>query len=473
VLSATASSDFSNAFGTRSNERFLPTWALSARWNLHSDVLKEVTWIDLAALRLSYGKQGNMIPEQTPYTIIKKGSMNSYYGTFGSNIIAFPNPFLAWEEVHDYGAGFDFSFLGGKIGGSFAWYFKRTVNAFLTKELSAVNGVSSYLVNGGTVENQGVEMQLQFKPINNAGLNKQKRGFMWRLDPQLGQVFNKLLNKGLQSGKKNILVDPNSITYDGYLTGSVPVNGKSINTFYSYRFLGLDHEYGFPVFYGAEPENAAKLALLYNTMSKEEVFNSVMIESGRREPVLQGGIGNTFAWRNWMLSFTFTYSFGNKIRLLQIASGNYGTFQPSSQQNLRKEFVNRWRYPGDEQKTNIPALAGYDNFDPSKYSWWNGAYGIYNITFARDYYQMYDFSDLRVVSGDYVKLQYVSLAYDLNQDWCKKWRIKGATINISGSNLFTIANKALRGQDPSQSGSSPNINLTVRPVYALNFNLTF
>ncbi len=55
---------------------------------------------------------------------------------------------------------------------------------------------------------------------------------------------------------------------------------------------------------------------------------------------------------------TFTYSVGNKIRLLQIASGNYGTFRPSSQQNLRKEFTERWRYPGDEKFTNIPAIQG-------------------------------------------------------------------------------------------------------------------
>lgn len=471
VLTATASSDFSNAFGTRSNERFLPTWALSGRWNMYNDLLKHVSWIDMAALRLSYGTQGSMLPNQTPYTIIAKGRLIGYYGAFESTIDAFPNPNLAWEKVNDYSASMDFSFLNGKISGSMGYFFKRTTNAFLSKKVSAINGTTSYVVNGGTVENQGVELSFQFRPINNIGINSQKRGFSWRIDPQLGQVFNRLLNNSLRSN--NVLVDPNSINYQSFLDGSVPFDGRPISTFYSYRYKGLDPNYGYPIFYGVEPEKGNELAVAFNKMTKEELYKAVMVESGRREPVLQGGVSNYFSYRNWSLGFTFTYSLGNKIRLLQIASGEYGTFRPSSQQNLRKEFVDRWRYPGDELKTNIPAIQGNDQLDYSRIFWWRQSTPQITVPFAMDYYQMYDFSDLRVVKGDYVKLQYVALAYNFSQHLCERWHIKGATVNLSGSNLFTIANKALRGQDPSQSGTASNINLSLRPVYSLNINLSF
>ena len=471
VVTAIASSDFSNAFGTRSNEKFLPTWALSGRWNLHEDLLKDVKWVDMLSILLNYGTQGNMLPNQTPYTIIRKGNINSYYGVPQSTLEAFPNPNLAWEKIHDYGAGLEFSLLRGKISGKLGYFFKRTTNAFLTKKVSAINGATSYVVNGGEIENQGVELDLHFRPINNASLSNGKRGFMWRIEPNLGQTFNKLLNQTLKTN--NILVDPNSIGYANFLKGDVPIDGKSINTFYSYRFKGLDHSYGYPVFFGAEPENAAKLVQQYNAMPKEQMFMAVMTESGRREPVLQGSVTNFFAYRDWTLNFTFSYSIGNKIRLMQIASGNYGTFRPSSQQNLRKEFVDRWRYPGDESKTNIPALQGNDYISDDRLAWWYAVNPIITTYFAADYYQMYDFSDLRVVSGDYLKLQYVSLGYNFSKDLCEKWRIKGATINLSGNNLFTIAHKALRGQDPSQSGASPNINMSIRPTYSINFNLTF
>lgn len=470
VLTGTASSDFSNAFGTRSNERFLPTWALSGKWNMHNDILKEIPWVDLAALRFSFGMQGNMLPNQTPYTIIKKGPLDAYFGSFGSTVEAFPNPNLAWEQVHDYNGAIDFSFFKGKLSGSIGYFVKRTTNAFLQKRISAINGTTAYVVNGGTVENKGIELDFHFKPISNAGING-KKGFMWRIDPQLGQVFNRLLNQNINT--RNVLVDPNSITYESFLNGSVPIDGASVNTFYSYRFKGLDPEYGFPIFYGAEPENGVALAKLYNTMTKEQLFRTVMIESGRREPVIQGGISNFFSYRNWMLNFTFTYSIGNKIRLMQIASGNYGTFRPSAQQNLRKEFTERWRYPGDEKTTNIPALRGNEQVPFNQYAWWFDTNPSLNYYFSQDYYQMYDNSDLRVVKGDYLKLQYVAIGYNFSQQLCSKWNLKGATINLTGSNLFTVADKALRGQDPSQSGTAPNINLSLRPVYAININLSF
>jgi hypothetical protein len=270
------------------------------------------------------------------------------------------------------------------------------------------------------------------------------------------------------------MTDAATLTYQDFLNGNVPVNGKSVNTFYSYRFKSLDPNFGFPVFHGAELDNKNALTAKYNKLTKEEVFNIVMVESGRREPVLQGGINNSFVLGNWTLNVTFTYSVGNKIRLLQIASGNYGTFRPGSQQNLRKEFTERWRYPGDEKFTNIPGIQGAPGvLDFDKMGWWYNSTNQISTHFATDYYQMYDFSDLRVVKGDYLKLQYVSLSYRFSDALCRQLRIKGATAHLSGTNLFTLADKALRGQDPSQSGSAPNINLSIRPVYALNLNLSF
>ncbi len=41
------------------------------------------------------------------------------------------------------------------------------------------------------------------------------------------------------------MVDAATLTYQDFLDGKVPVNGKSVNTFYSYRFKGLDPQYGF------------------------------------------------------------------------------------------------------------------------------------------------------------------------------------------------------------------------------------
>lgn len=472
VFTASASQEYSNAFGARSNEKFLPTWALSGRWNMYDDVFRNVSWVDDVAMRFSLGIQGNMPPDQSPYAIFTKGTIDPYYQTNASNILSFPNPGLSWEKKQDYNGSIEFSLLKGRIRGSVGYFYSRTTNAFLPKNVSSFNGTTRYVVNGGTLENRGLELDLHFRVIDNMGSGS-RRGFIWRLDPQLSQVFNSLTQNNLNS--RNVLADAATVNYRNYLNGTVPVDGKSINTFYSYRFKTLDHNYGYPIFYGAEHDQAATLSAEYRKMTKEQVLSMVLVESGRREPVIQAGISNSFMYRNWSLNFTFTYSIGNKVRLLQIASGNYGTFRPSSQQNLRKEFVNRWRVPGDENYTNIPGIQGQNNITESGQTpWWRmPGMSIPLVQFAEDYYQMYDNSDIRVVKGDYLKLQNISLGYRFSEELCKRWNMKGAIVQLTGNNLFTIANKALRGQDPSQSGSAANINLSLRPVYALNINISF
>lgn len=464
VLNFSTRSDFSNAFGSRSNEKFLPTWSLSGRWNMDRDIFQHTDWVNMAALKLSYGLQGNMLPNQTPYTIILKMPLDPFYEQFRSVITYYPNPGLQWEKTHSWDVSLDFSLFNNKLNGTLGVFYKKTTDAFLPKQVSAINGVREYIVNGGILENKGVEISLNFTPVNNLGSDSKRKGFIWRIDPQLGQTFNKLLNNSINS-KRNLLVDPKTITYQNYLNGTAPINGRSINTFYSYRFKTLDNE-GVPVFYGLEPDGGAALVNKYKQMSKDELYSTILVESGRREPVLQGGISNYFGFRNWTLNFNVTYSVGNKIRLMKIASGNYGTYRPTPQQNLRKEFVNRWRYPGDEQFTNIPGLFNYN-----RPVWWSTIASDLNM--ATNYYQMYDDSDIRIVKGDYLKLQSIQLGYTLGADICSRMRVKFCNLSLTGINLFTIANKALNGQDPTQTGIAPSLNLSIRPVYTFNVNIGF
>lgn len=113
---------------------------------------------------------------------------------------------------------------------------------------------------------------------------------------------------------------------------------------------------GKPTFKDLEVEWADELNEKYKNMSKKDVWLAVLDESGTRVPVIQGGFSNYFAYRSFSLSVNFAYSIGNKIRLLRIASGDYSAVSPKPMQNLRREFVNRWRNPGDEKITDIPAL---------------------------------------------------------------------------------------------------------------------
>lgn len=455
----------SNLFGSQTNGRLLPIWALSGRWNMKQDMLKSASWLNDIALRASWGYQGNMLADQTPNMIIRKGVFNNYYNEYSSTVEHFPNADLKWEKIASSNVAVDFSLFNNKISGSVSYYYKKTMNAFLSKTVSDINGVDAYVVNKGTLTNQGFEVALNFTPINQANISGGKRGFVWRIDPQLGQVLNNLITKATNK-RNNILQD--AITYDDMLAGHVQLSGHPLNTFYSYRFKGLSNADGSPVFYGTEAEKADDYKKQYQGMKREDVYLAVMSESGRREPFIQGGVSNSLGYRNFSLSFNLTYSVGNKIRLLKLTS-DYGTVSPYPQDNLRKEFVYRWRKPGDEKYTNIPALVAGNSVSAP---WWQRSDAA-AYTFGGNAYQMYDQSDIRVVSGDYVKLQSLSFRYNVDIKWCQQLGMKSIYLNLTGSNLYTWAGRKLKGQDPMQSGSTPSIQLSIRPNYSFNVNVTF
>lgn len=470
ILNANMRIDASNAFGDASNDRLLPIWSVSGRWNLDENVLSNTYWVNLLALRVSYGWQGNMSALGSHRLVIKKGDMNNKFNEYSSTIDNFPNPNLKWERTSTFNIGVDFSLFDNKLNGSVGYYYRYTRDAFFTKSVSPVNGVDEYTVNKGTLKNQGYELTLNFIPINTMGVvNGERRGFIWRFDPNFGSVLNQLIDK--LKPKDKILQD--ELSYRDYLNGNVRVAGRPINTFYSYKFLGLNHNTGAPEFYGMNEYTEVngeqvKTGEIYGEMDREEVFMTVMEHSGCREPFLQGGIDNYFGWRNWGLSFNLSYSIGSKIRLFRMYPN--GGAVTSSEKNLRKELAHRWKRPGDELWTNVPGILKGETWKAAKNPWWNTYPSCF---FGGTLWDVYDNSDLRVVSGNYLKLSSLALRYVVPESICRKLCMKSAYVSLSGTNLFTICSKKLKGQDPTQSGTTELINISVRPTYSFQLNVTF
>ena len=352
-FSFNARADFSNEFGSRAKDKFFPIWAIAGRWNLSENVLKGVSWINDLALRASFGYQGN-VPQVSPRLVIKKEGSSILFNELYSSVSQFPNPDLKWEKTASTNVSIDFAFLKRKINGSLSYYYRKTTDAYMQKSISEVNGVKGYTVNQGTIVNQGYEISLNFTPINT--MRADGKGFRWRFDPQLGQVMNKLIDKAVKTKDKTVR-DDDDITYQDYLNGTVQTVKRSINGFYSYRFLGLDSKDGRPMFPNleriiGEGDDAIDYGEQFKLMTNEERYMSVMKYSGTRVPFLQGGILNSISYNRFTLSMNLSYSIGSKIRLLKLypnVTGSNSTLAPSPMENVRKEFLKRWRKPGDEE----------------------------------------------------------------------------------------------------------------------------
>jgi TonB-linked SusC/RagA family outer membrane protein len=478
ILNFNARSDFSNKFGSRSREQFLPTWSVSGRWDIAEDFFKHSEQVNMLALRASYGYQGNMLDNQTPELIIKRGSLDPITQEYYSTVAYYPNPNLKWEKNGETNLSLDFALLKNKISGTVTWFHKKTRNAFLEKSVSDVNGVTSYIVNSGTIENRGLELAFSFTPVSGLNASGQKKGFSWRVDPQLGQVVNRLLAKAINNNGLNQsqgLVNAN--TYKSYLNGQQIINDHAVNSFYSYRFAGLNPEKGYPVFNNTSAEYQKE----YATMTRDQVFQSVMVPTGNRIPTIQGGILNVFSYGQFALSVNLTYSLGAKVRLAALYTGpngpsgsingatNMSSAAPLPVQNVNRVFLDRWRKPGDEKHTNIPGLLSQTDFNRTQYDQSQGTAWQY----SDNIWQMYDNADLRVASGDYLKVKSMNFRYTLSEALVKRWKMKGASIILGGTNLYTFASKKLMGQDPEQSGFDPaNIQLPPRPGYSFGIDVS-
>lgn len=172
------------------------------------------------------------------------------------------------------------------------------------------------------------------------------------------------------------------------------------------------------------------------------------------------------------------YSLGAKTRLFAMygsnASGGYGS-RIYSEYNYSRDYMKRWQKPGDEKHTIYPAILSSSNSAYYKYSSvWTSMSTLNDEVqdIGRNYYDMYDYSDARVVSADYLKLQSVSLTYELPDRLLDKLYLSRLALTLSAYNLFTICDSGLKGQTPTQGGFS-TIQLSDRPSFSFGLNIQF
>ena len=84
---------------------------------------------------------------------------------------------------------------------------------------------------------------------------------------------------------------------------------------------------------------------------------------------------------------------------------------------------------------------------------------------------MYDKSDLRVVKGDHIRWQSLTLGYTMPKRIIKKLGVSNLRLSAQVSNLGVLVfDKKLKGQDPEQVQS---IGMPALPTYNFGVNVSF
>ena len=125
---------------------------------------------------------------------------------------------------------------------------------------------------------------------------------------------------------------------------------------------------------------------------------------------------------------------------------------------MPKEFANRWMQPGDERRTNVPVIASL--------------YQQNEMPTLQYAYTAYNYSDVRIAKGDFVRLKEISLGYDFDKETVRTMKIKRLGVKLQATNLFLLyADKKLNGADPEVVGKSTFIPNPKQITFSLRVGL--
>lgn len=410
--------DASNRFGQDVNRRFDPTYSFGLSWRMSEEPWMERFHNVISDLnfKVTYGIQGNANLNQSPDVIFMLSAIKQPYASYGSKIMSLPNPNLTWERTHSWDFGLDFQ-LFNRFNIVLDYYTRRS-NAVIQQEIAYENGRKQMNINGGILHNNGIEVTVSFNPVNTEdfGIN-------------LSLNSSKNWNKGGES--------PFEPKYTDFLKGnstSILKEGYPINAIWSWDFTGLNSENGAPEF--------ANLDMDMETAIADPT--TVLTYSGSTEPDFTGGLNFGVRYKSFTLNTSFTLLLGGVKRLPSPYRDFYlGVQLPDATVNIDRDVQKRWRKPGDEAYTNIPALLpGTTNVSIPFYS---GATG--NVM------SMYAQSDELIVKNTFLRCRDLGISWRMPSSMTQKIGLNSFTASASVSNLFVIASKRFNGFDPELENS--------------------
>ncbi len=169
--------DGSSRFGENNKWGYFPSFSLG--WKVSQEnFMKDIGWMDNLMIRAGWGSLGNQgsLPNYAFANLVSMGTALNY--PFGTTVVrgqaptTLGNPDLKWESTRETNLGFDFAGFNNKVTASFDWYRKKTTDMLLQVPLVGLTGITDApFVNGGSVLNKGVEIQVGYDKRATSGLN--------------------------------------------------------------------------------------------------------------------------------------------------------------------------------------------------------------------------------------------------------------------------------------------------------------
>lgn len=429
--------DGSDLFGVDKKYRYLPLYSVSGLWRISQEpFMASAKWIDNLVVRASYGLQGNIDKNTSPFLLGNYRIENILPG--GSedmiDVSGAPNKKLRWEKTHSVNAGFDFAVLNQAINLSVDYYYRKGVDLIGTQMLPLETGFEMLTVNWASMRNQGVEVALSTRNVHT-------KNFMWTTNFNFAYNNNKVLKEALREDA----LEPGR---EGYPVGAL----------FALKTAGLDEE-GYPVF--QDKDGKAVSAMEFFKLQEWGFGATDLTARERRELYTYagtadcpytGGFNNTFTYKAFELGVNFSFDFGGKVR----SQPTYSIVDFDKGRNTNRDILNRWTPENTE--TIFPVLLS-QNERLDEYMWYSNQNEIYRNL------------DIWIRDLNYVRLQNIRLGYTLPTNFSRMLGMTSATVAIEGRNLLVFGSSYKNYLDPE---TMSNAYATPAPKsVTLSLNLIF
>lgn len=335
LLTATLRADASSRFAKDNRWGYFPSVALAWRV-IEEDFMKGQDVLSDLKIRATYGVTGqqdiiNDYPWMTTFSVSYPESSyqfgDKWYNTYRPN--GFDND-IKWETTTTWNFGVDFGFLSNRIFGSIDYYKRHTKDLLNTIAVaSGTNYAPVITTNIGSMDNQGVELGLNFVPIATKDWN-------WSVGFNYTWQDSKIT-------KLNVIDSDNNFVN----TGSISGTGKTVQV-----FMVDETPYTFYLAKQAYDENGKPIEGKYIQPDGSVSSTEYKYATGKSAlPSSLIGFNTSLKYRDWDLGISGHGAFGNYIynyvkadQYLQSAYSDQGSYSNLLWSTVNTGFENQQLY---------------------------------------------------------------------------------------------------------------------------------
>lgn len=388
----------------------------------------DTPWLSFGKARANYAEVGSATD---PYRVFNTFAIGTPFNGNGmaSNPGTQSNLNLLPERQNSYEFGLEMSFLNRRLGFDVSYYNNQNINQITAIPLSTSTGYISAVLNAGTIENKGVEVQFNATPFKT-------NDFKWDLNLNWSQ--NKSLVVKLLNGIENLQL--------AGLQGGISINATPGQPYGTIR--GSDFIYaanGKPIV--NQTGSATRIGTYQRTSSSNTVIGDI-------NPDWKAGLNNSFTYKNLNLSFLIDMQKGGDVFSLDTwygyATGMYDFSAANNELGnpIRDAVVGT---PGNYGANSGGIIVDGVAPDGSK----NTVRANANV-YANPWGYTRAPNKLHVYDAGYIKLREASLTYNFSPKTLAKLPFTTASFSIIGRNLWII-DKNTPYADPEAGLSSGNI----------------